>query len=339
MRRSRRLTAWLACLFSLASLPLAAQDAADAQARTQALVAFQRDLVSVLAPRADATPLLAAALLARTLPDPPKFSDFHALIERAAAAPGHGPAVDWVRLADCDERAGDCPNAKALAALETEAADNAAVWLLKLGQDLRAGDTEAAHADLARAASAKLYDDYTGASLQALALNVGLLPPPTSVQYPGGGAAGIQVVLTFSLASLQPQPVLPPVAKLCEDDAAVKDDCRRLGKLLEWGSSPLARSLGLHLRETLDPDPAQQEDARRARRVLAWQVHSFANLTARAPTDAKLARDLLALAREGGTEMSLTLAALRANGIPIEPPAAWQPSAQDAAQAPQASAR
>jgi hypothetical protein len=41
--------------------------------------------------------------------------------------------------------------------------------------------------------------------------------------------------------------------------------------------------------------------------------------------DATLARHLLSLARNGGTEMSLQLAALRDAGIATEPPADWEP--------------
>src|SRR6185312_14051434 len=95
-----------------AAIPAPAKRAAAkaAEQRDQAQLAFQRDLVSVLAPRADAMPLLGAALLARPLFNQPPGNSFHALIERAAAADGAGPAVNWVRLADCEAKAGACPN-------------------------------------------------------------------------------------------------------------------------------------------------------------------------------------------------------------------------------------
>src|SRR5574337_631428 len=273
-----------------------------AQARDKAQLAFQRDLVSVLALRADAMPLLGAALLARPLFNQPPGNSFHSLIERAVAADGSGPAVNWVRLADCDTRAAACPNADALDALLKQAPDNAAVWLVKLGADVRDHKQAAAREDLHRAAAAKLYDDYTGVSLKALADSVGVLPPPPATLDPteAVGAVGMETVLTFGLASTQPQPSLQLVAQLCENagkDDLIKADCLSLGKLLDWGSSPLARSLGLHLREVL----------------------------ARVQDDASLARHLLALARNGGTEMSLKLAALRDDNIPVDPPADWQP--------------
>jgi hypothetical protein len=302
-----------------------------AKARDAAQLAFQRDLVSVLAPRADAMPLLGAALLARPLFNQPPSNSFHALIERAAQADGSGPAVSWVRLADCDVKAEACPNPDALAALLKQAPDNAAGWLIKLGVDARDRKEDAAREDLHNAAAAKIYDDYAGTSLKALADSVGVLPPPADTFDPtqAAGAVGMQTVLIFGLAGTQPQPSLQLVAKLCENagkDDSIKADCLSLGKLLEWGSSPLARSLGLHLREVLSDDPAGQQEAKDARRTLIWQVQSFNQLLARVQNDSALARHLLSLARNGGTEMSLQLAALRDDNIPVDPPTEWQPA-------------
>lgn len=300
------------------------------QARTKALIAFQRDLVSVLAPRADALPLLGAALLARPLPEQPKWNDFHSLIERAVTAPGHGAAERWVQLADCDAKADACPNADALAALIAQTPDNAAVWLLKLGQDLHNGKHDDARTDLAQAARAKLYDDYTGTSLQALANGVSTLPPPEATLDPqaGAGAAGVQAMIVFGIAGAQPQPGLQATAELCEgaaEDQALTADCRQLGKTLEWASSPLARSLGLHLREVLADDEGEREHARHERRDLVWQVQQFTRLAAKAQADKAQAQHLLSLARHGGTEMSLMLAALRDAGVSTTAPADWTP--------------
>ena len=156
-----------------------------------------------------------------------------------------------------------------------------------------------------------------------LSLSIGLVFGLTA-----GLKNGLMVGLVFGLAGSQPQPSLPLIAKLCEnagDDASIKADCLKLGQTLEWGSSPLARSLGLHLREVLAEDPAQQQSAKNARRDLVWQVQNFTQLLARAQDDPAVARRLLALARSGGTEMSLQLAALRENNIPTEAPADWQP--------------
>lgn len=302
--------------------------AAAGNARDQALQSFQRDMVSVLALRATAQPLLGAALLARPLPDQTKTSSFHALINRAAAASDSGAPVQWVRLADCDEKASTCPNATALRKLTEEAPDNAATWLLKLDVDTRDMKSAAARADLAKAAAGKIYDDYTGSSIAALASVVDALPPPPATQG-AAGPVGVQALIVLANARLQPQPALPPVAKMCEDagnDAALKADCLKLAKLLEWGSSPLSRSLGLHLYEVLG-DPGEQATAQQQRRDLIWQVQNYSQLALRAQDNAAFAQQLLATAKQGGTEMSQIIAVLRASGISTTAPSSWQPPA------------
>lgn len=331
----------LACALTLLTAPVLAEKTsikanhlhalgkAD-MARERALLAYQSDLVSVLAPRADAMPLLAAAILARPLSNQPKANSFHSLIGRATEADEKNAAVSWIRLVDCDTKADTCPNAVALQKLQTQAPDNAAVWLLKLGVDTHQLKSDAARADLGKAAAATIYNDYAGTSLKALADSVGVLPPPKATLDPthGAGPVGVQVTLAFSLAGTQPQPGLPVAAQLCQDagtDASIKADCLKLGKLLEWGSSPLARSLGLHLREVLSDDTTEQAEAKHSRVNLVWQVQNFGQLLVRARDDKALDQHLLALARHGGTEMSLMLAALRENNIPIEAPANWTP--------------
>lgn len=302
-----------------------------AQARQKALLSFQTDLINVLAPSGDADRLLAAALMARPLPNPGKLNNFHTLIERAAHVDDAGPAVSWARLADCDPNTHSCPNSAALAQLVQQAPDNAAVWLVKLSQDVNTMKKDDARQDLAKAASAQLYDDYSGIALKALANGATMLPPPSATLDPNSSAGvnGVQTLIVFGSAVAMPQPALRDTATYCEqqapNDASIKDDCLKLGKVLEWGSSPLARSLGLHLREVLNGDASQQQDAQNARRNLVWQVQNFAQLSLRAQNDKAQSQHLLALARSGGTQMSLVLAALHDTGIPTDAPADWQP--------------
>lgn len=335
MRGWRLVALTLACALGTTAVTAKQQPAPSAagaaEPREKALLAFQNDLISVLAPSGDADRLLAAALLARPLPNPGKLNTFHALIERAARVDGAGPAVNWARLADCDPNAHACPNGNAVAQLVQQAPDNAAVWLVKLSQDANGLKNDAARQDLAKAASAKLYDDYSGVALKALANGTALLPPPSATIDPNADAGpyGVQVLVAFGSAAGMPQPALRDTASFCEAKAAkddgIKNDCLKLGQLLEWGSSPLARSLGLHLREALNTDPAQQQDAQNARRNLIWQVQNFAAISLRAQSDKAQAQHLLALARNGGTQMSLMLAALHDAGVPTDAPADWQP--------------
>ena len=346
MRRRRVVTLALAGLLSLPTFaatpwPGAATGPAKGPAaqkdQTRALLQFQKDLASVLALRTEPEPLLGAALLARPLVNPPEVLTYHALLERASRNEDAGPQVAWARLADCDTKADACPNAEALATLQKQAPDNAAVWLLKLGVDGHNNASKAeVRADLTRAANAKVYDDYLGASLKALANSVTQLPPPADTFNPlqGSGAAGVQMVLVFGLASAQPVPGFQATAKYCDenkDDASVVGDCLKLAKVLEWGSSPLGRSLGLHLRETLSTDASDQASAKTARLNLIWQMQRFAQLNLQAQGDKATAQKLLMLARSGGTEMSVILASLRAYGMPPEAPVGWEPSKPDPA--------
>jgi hypothetical protein len=326
------LTCALAATAASAKQQAAPSAAKAAQSREKALLAFQNDLINVLSPSGDPERLLAAALLARPLQNPSKLNTFHALIERAARADGAGPAISWARLADCDPNAHACPNSNAVAQLVQQAPDNAAVWLVKLSQDVHGLKSDDARQDLAKAASAKLYDDYSGVALKDLANAATLLPPPSATLDPNSnaGANGVQVLVAFGSAAGMPQPALRDTASFCEEkapkDDSVKNDCLKLGQLLEWGSSPLARSLGLHLREVLNPDPAQQQDAQNARRTLIWQVQNFAALSFRAQSDKAQAQHLLSLARNGGTQMSMVLAALHDAGVPTDAPSDWQPT-------------
>lgn len=314
----------LLLLTLLLSAPVLAGDP-----RSAAILAFQRQQVHTLASHDDGASLLAAALLARPLGDQPDALDFHTLIERAARAAPAQAAITWLRLADCDRAALTCPNAHALAQLRRQAADNAAVWLLSLGQALHDGDRDGARHALQQAAAASHYDDYAGHSLQALANALDAAATPPSLSQAGLSPLGARAVLVFALGEAQPQPALRLAAQLCAGShgLAMRSQCLGLGRLLaKRGSSPLARSLGLHLLQT-GGDAADRARATRARRTLVWQVQQFAALTARADRDDTVARGLLQLARRGQPEMQLMQQALHHFGIPPQPPAGWDPHA------------
>ncbi|HET7358639.1 MAG TPA: hypothetical protein VFJ04_00685, partial [Rhodanobacteraceae bacterium] len=239
-----RLIARIACA-ALATAGIAASVAAATPAAT-GMTQFQHDLVSVLALRADAEHLLGAALLARTLPDPATGLSYHALLGRAAASPDAGPVVTWAQLVDCSPKAMDCPNPQALARLEHEAPDNAAVWLMALGQAQGDGDAAAAHAAWGRAAAATQYDDYRGASLKALAAAAAALPPPadlyTGADAAASSAAGVRALLVFGLGNLQPIPGFQAAAAICAKDKvddATRRSCLKLAHTLAWAGTPL----------------------------------------------------------------------------------------------------
>ncbi len=170
-------------------------------------------------------------------------------------------------------------------------------------------------------------------------------PAPAAAAPPvaATSAAGVRALLVFGLGNLQPLPGFQDAAALCAADAVDTKSKRRarclhLARTLVWAGAPLARSLGLHIEQTLSRDPAQRQQARNAWRDLAWQIRHFGQLTLDARHDVQRARNLLHLARQGGTQMSLILAALRAAHIPIHAPAGWEPRRHAPSPAPPASA-
>jgi hypothetical protein len=298
------------------------------QKRVAAVRQYRHDLVSVVALRADPDYLLGAAILAEPFHDQTPGLDFDALSQRAAAVPGGSAVAAWLRLGVCQTKAG-CPNAKAFAYLEKHAADNAAVWLIDLDLAAQKQDAKAERAALARAAAAEVYDDYYGKALADVAKAVAVLPPlAETMQGAHDGQPdnpeGVRAFVAIDAMQSHLRPDLGPLLELCGKDAVAKHDnargaCLKLARTLQWGSSPIARAAGLHIAAELDPDAKAGSD--RASRNLVWQVRQYSNLMRRAFVDPTLAAQWLTAARNGGTELSLILATLRANRIPPEAPA------------------
>ncbi|MGH8126182.1 MAG: hypothetical protein ACREPK_10100 [Rhodanobacteraceae bacterium] len=310
-----------------AAAPAAKPSPAD-QKRIEAIRQYRHDLVSVVALRADPAYLLGAAILAHPFRHQPPGLDFDALSRRAAAAPNAGPATEWARLALCKGK-DDCPNAAAFAHLEMHAADNAAVWIVAMDVAARDKDGKAERAALQKAADAQIYDDYFGKALAGVAKAMTILPPLADTM---AGAQhgepdnpdGIRVLVAVMGTQDHIRPQFGPVAELCGKDAVGehperKTACLKLAQTLKWGSSPSARAMGLRIQADLDPDDKARSD--QASRDLAWQVHQYSGLLQRALTDPSLASAWLAMARNGGTELSLILATLRTNHIPLDAPA------------------
>lgn len=299
----------------------------DAQ-RVAAIVQYRRDLVSVLALRDDPAYLLGAAILAHPLANQPAGLDFDSLSTRALAAPGGMPAAAWARLAACKDTT-DCPNAAAFSYLRTHAAHNAAVWIVAMDVAARDKNAGAEAAAFAKAAAARTYDDYHGKALGAVARAVIALPPLADTMH-GAHAGqpdnpgGVRLLVVLDAMQALPRPEFGPVAEWCDAGAIAahadrRAPCLALAHTLEWGSSPIARAVGLHIHGELDPADAAANA--RASRDLAWQVQHYSAALQHALTRPAPASRWLSAARNGGTELSLMLATLRAGGVPLEAPA------------------
>jgi hypothetical protein len=296
--------------------------------RLEAIQQYQHDLVNVVALRADPDYLLGAAILAKPFDNQTPGLDFDALSQRAASAPEAGAAPRWERLAVCKGK-DDCPNADAYAYLRKHAAANAAVWIVAMDLAARKHDEKAERAALAKAAAADTYDDYYGKALAGVAKATAVLPPladTTQGAHDGqpDNADGVRVLVAVNAMGSHLRPDLDPVVKLCGKDAVaghkdIRNECLKLAHALQWGSSPIARAVGLHIQgELIAADKAQDDQASQD---LAWQVHQYSGLLQRALVDPSLASQWLTTARNGGTELSLVLATLRANNVPTEAPA------------------
>ncbi|TAM92142.1 MAG: hypothetical protein EPN40_14690 [Rhodanobacteraceae bacterium] len=304
------------------------------QKRIGAIQQYQHDLVNVVALRADPDYLLGAAILARPFQNQTPGLDFDSLSQRAAAATGAGPATRWARLAECKTK-DDCPNVGVFAYLKAHAAGNAAVWIVAMDVAAQNKDGKAEHAALKKAAAAQTYDDYYGKALAGVAKATAVLPPladTTNGAHDGqpDNPDGVRVLVAVMNSQSHIRPEFGPLEGLCSQDVVSKHpgskaDCLKLAHTLQWGSSPVARAVGLRIQGELEPADKAQTD--QASRNLAWQVQQYSGLLQRALTDPALASQWLSAARNGGTELSLILATLRANNIQTEAPAGTTPSA------------
>ena len=344
-----------ACGTALASAPAAAQLLAPASAasspaiastagpapklsaadqkRVEAIQQYQHDLVNVVALRADPDYLLGAAILARPFKNQTPGLDFDSLSQRAATAPNAGAAAQWVRLDLCTSK-DDCPNAKAFEYLKKNASDNAAVWIVAMDVAAEKNDAKAEQAALDKAAAAQSYDDYYDKALAGVAKAVEVLPPLADTMQgahdgqPDNGD-GVRVLVAATATQNHLRPNLKPVVDACAKDAVAKHHearqaCLKLAHTLTWGSSPIARAVGLHIQGELEP--AKQAENDQAARNVAWQVQAYSSLLQRALTDQSLAKQWLAAASNGGTELSLMLATLRANNVSTDAPADAAPA-------------
>ncbi|MGH8118375.1 MAG: hypothetical protein ACREPJ_13935 [Rhodanobacteraceae bacterium] len=316
-----------------AAAPAAKLSPAD-QKRLAAIQQYQHDLVNVVALRAEPDYLLGAAILAESFKNLIPELEPAALSARAAAAPNAGPAVEWARLDVCKSDA-ECPNPDAFAFLKKHASTNAAVWLIALDVAAEKKDAAGELVALKQAAAAQTYDDYYGEALAGVAKATTVLPPlPDTTAGAHDGQPdtpdGVRVLIAVHATQDHLRPNLAPLLRLCGPDAAAKAQdtraaCLRLAHTLQWGSSPIGRAVGLRIQAGLDPADKAEND--QASQNLAWQMQQYSALLQRALTDAPLASQWLALARTGGTELSLVLATLRANDIPIEAPVGAAPAA------------
>ena len=301
---------------------------APAAAEQQRFEQFRRDLVSLLALRADPDLLVAAAELA--YPDTQDKSRTDALkspslIKRAQRFGPDSPLVWWVStFLECGAKAPPCLG-DAVEHLQKLASDNAAVWLPTLHATKDPGQ---ARGLLASMAQSKRFDDFWTAGVLAVYRALQTLSVPAEVLSHGLNPTAARVNLATSVGGA----FLPNYARLGElcrpsesTDEALVSDCLAVARLLENGGSFRSQSIGFSIEDSLLPAGTARDVLRARQRASLWQRQQFLELSARFPRDEALARAYLDLLQENGDELATVTALLRSRQMATDAPAGWQP--------------
>lgn len=296
-------------------------------AEQQRFEQFRRDLVNLLALRAEADLLTAAAELAYPDGDDKARAaslKSPALIKRAQKYGPDDALVWWISTFLCSATPGPC-QAEAATRLQQAAADNAAAWLPALHT---AKDPGQARALLASMAQAKRCDDFWAAGVLAVYRAVQTLPVPAEVLAHGLNTTAARVNLATGVGG----GFLPNYARLGEmcrnnsgGDETLTADCLAVARLLESGGSFRTQTIGFGIEDSLLPAGTARDVLRARQRSSLWQRQQFLELSARFPREEALAQSYIDLLREHGNEMTTVTAFLRAQHVPTDPPAGWQP--------------
>ena len=306
----------------------------------QLLTQFRHDQINLLATRADAHSLLAAALMA--VPD---SKDAHrptahkppALIARAQAADPDDVLVWWASAAlECHQTDKPCPQPETLQKLEGLDATNAAVWALSLLRAQRTKDVPAARAALTSAAQAQKYDDAFGRLVAVVEDAQNILPVGDEIIKASGELASAEGYELLTAAGVVVH-LLPPLEKAigeaCADAAQNEDthaDCVALARKIAVSGSLNAQGFGISQLLALLPAGAELEVARAKQRSHAWHLARIGEFAERLAVDPGLTRIYLQELHETGMESAAVLAVLRSENVPLEPPSDWKVPEPDA---------
>jgi len=302
--------------------------ASSAQAEQKRFEQFRRDLVSLLALRADADLLAAAAELAYADSEDksrPAALKSPSLIKRAQKFGPDVPFVWWVStFLECGAKGTSC-HGEAATRLEQLDGNNAAAWLPALYAANAPGQ---ARAVLTSMAQATRFDDFSAAGVLAVYRALQILPVPDEVLSHGLNTTAARVNLATTIGG----GFMPNFARLGEmcrkqndTDEALVADCLAVAHLFESGGTYRSQSVGFSIEDSLLP-PGTARDVLRARmRASAWQRQQFLEVSGRFARDEALSQTYVDLLHENGNELATVTALLRNQHLSTEPPAGWQP--------------
>lgn len=308
--------------------PLAAAPAihADAGNNQQAFDQYRRDLINLLALRADAEPLLAAAQLAYFDKDDKKRSPrlkTPSLLARAQQGDANNQLVWWISAQlDCGAI---CPRKEDLQKLQTIAPDNGAVWLLSIGAEKDAAKVRPLVATMAQA---QHFNDYWNANVLALYQGLQTLPVPADVLANGvtAIAARLNFATSVSSALVPPYPLLAHYCKGADKtDTGLISDCLAIARKIETEGSFGAAMVAFDIEENLLTPGVEYDVMHARRRAVEWQIDRFGSVSARFARDTALAQGYLDLLHSQTSPAAAALALLRSQNISTDPPQGWQP--------------
>ena len=306
----------------------------------QRLTQFRHDEINLLALRADAPSLLAAALMAQ--PDAndksrPTALKPAALLKRAQAAGTDVPLVWWVSaIIQCRATAAakPCPAEATLEELDKHDAGNAAVWVLSMLRAQRTKNPTLARAALTSAAQAAGYDDYFGKIIGMLNDAGGILPVSEDLIRASGevqtGPEGFRLVAAAGIAAATMPPLQTALTTACKDAAKHADivaDCMAVADKMTTSGTMASQVFGFKLLLGLLPPGAQRDTAQAHARGLAWRTQSIGQLAARLQDDVRVTRIYTGILAKTGSESAAVDGVLRSQAVRLEPPADWQPVA------------
>lgn len=164
-----------------------------------------------------------------------------------------------------------------------------------------------------------------------------LRTPPTPAERAAFAEAGEFVptehaaIIAMGLWAAVAVPGLDPLMQGCDADAlganaARARDCRHIAEIMANGSdTQLGEMLGLALLERLATTQIERADVQARRRAFDWRMLEWGRANAALPRDG--AGQFVRLLADPSirSEADLIAGALQEAGIPLEPPAGWQP--------------
>lgn len=313
----------------LPAAPPAQSAKAAAAAEQQAFDQYRHDLINLLALRADADLLVAAAELA--YPDtenkkrPPALKS-PALLKRAQKFGPDRPLVWWVStFLECAPKAAACPH-EAAAKLQEVDAENAAAWLPALHAEKDAGRARTLIASMAQA---KRFNDFWSPSVVAVYHALQIMPVPEDVLSHGINVTAARLNFATSVGGGF-MPNFQRLGELCtgadvQQDSALLADCLSIAHTLESGGTFRSQAVGFAIESSLLPAGTARDVARARQRASAWQKERFLELSARFPREEGLAQIYTDLLQEHDNELATVTAFLRNQHVPTDPPPGWQP--------------